>query len=70
MSAPTRPGFGERSAQILWDGTDAHNLEITELNEVFSGDLRMVVADVKDRDTGERYLLTATQVEKGRECGE
>jgi uncharacterized DUF497 family protein len=66
VSDAARIGLGERSAAILWDGADAHNLEITELTEVFKGDLRMVVADVRDRDTGERYLLTATRIEAGK----
>ena len=53
---------GQLSAAILWDGAEIHNLRIAELTEAWHDQHRTVCADCVDRDTGERYILTATRI--------
>ena len=53
---------GQLSAQILTDGAEIHNLRIAELTEAWHDQHRTVCADCIDRDTGERYILTATRI--------
>lgn len=57
-----RTAEGQRSAQILTDGAETHNLRVAELSEAWTAQHRTVCAHCIDRDTGERYILTATRI--------
>lgn len=57
-----RTAEGQRSAQILTDGAETHNLRVAELTEAWHDQHRTVCAHCIDRDTGERYILTATRI--------
>lgn len=57
-----RTSVGHRSAQILTDGAETHNLRVAELTEAWHEQHRTVCAHCIDRDTGERYILTATRI--------
>jgi hypothetical protein len=62
-----RPGEGELSAQMLWDGARLHGLDIAELSETYTddGEVRMVVAQCVERSTGRHYQLTAAALPEG-----
>lgn len=62
-----RPGEGELSAQMLWDGARLHGLDIAELSETYTddGEVRMVVAQCVERRTGRHYQLTAAALPEG-----
>ena len=57
-----RTAVGHRSAQILTDGAETHNLRVAELSEAWTAQHRTVCAHCIDRDTGERYILPATRI--------
>ncbi|ULQ45945.1 hypothetical protein JN531_012630 [Flagellatimonas centrodinii] len=57
-----RPGRGETSAQMLWDAAAAHGFDVIAFTEKLPPEVsaRLVIADCRHRETGRRYLLTAT----------
>lgn len=67
LTTAGRPGHGEVSGQVLWDGARMHGLDVLELDEQFTGDgaVRMVIAHCVERCTGRPYQLTAAAIDEG-----